>query len=138
MPVLPARGMIFMAKKFMFRGKEWEEISRMSIEDYAKIVTARERRTLKRGLTIVQKKLLEKIKKNPKGFYRTHSRDMIILPQMVGAKIGLFDGKKYETVEIKQEMINHRIGEFALTRKQVKHSSPGFGATRSSKFVPLK
>ncbi len=129
---------MIMAKKFVFRGKEWEEIAKMSIEEYAKLLTARERRTLKRGLTVVQKKLLEKIKKNPKKFHKTHAREMVILPQMVGAKIGVFDGRKYEPVEIKPEMINHRLGEFVLTRKQVKHSSPGFGATRSSKFVPLK
>ncbi|NOX71804.1 MAG: 30S ribosomal protein S19 [Candidatus Micrarchaeota archaeon] len=127
-----------MAKKFIFRGKEWDEISKMSIDEYAKLVTARERRTLKRGLTVVQKKLLEKIKEKPKKFHKTHSRDMLILPEMVGVKIGIFDGRKYESVEIKPEMINHRLGEFILTRKQVKHSSPGFGATKSSKFVPLK
>jgi small subunit ribosomal protein S19 len=127
-----------MAKKFTYRGKEWEEISKMGIDDYSKILTARERRTLKRGLTIVQKKLLEKMKKKPMKFHKTHARAMVIIPEMVGIKIGLFDGKKYEQIEIKPEMINHRLGEFALTRKQVKHSSPGFGATKSSKFVPLK
>ena len=129
---------MFMVKKYMFRGKEWEEISKMGIEEYSELITARERRTLKRGMTIVQKQLLEKIKKKPNKFHKTHSRDMVILPQMVGVKIGLFDGRKYETIEIKPEMINHRLGEFALTRKQTKHSSPGFGATKSSKFVPLK
>ncbi len=127
-----------MVKKFMFRGKEWEEISKMEVGEYAKIITSRERRTLTRGMTIVQKQLLEKIIKNPKKFHKTHSRDMVILPQMVGVKIGLFDGRKYETIEVKPEMINHRLGEFSLTRKQLKHSSPGFGATKSSKFVPLK
>ena len=63
---------------------------------------------------------------------------MIILPEMVGVKIGVYNGKEYTPVEVKPEMIGHRLGEFALTRKPVKHSSPGFGATRSSKFVPLK
>lgn len=127
-----------MAKKFTFRGKNWEEISEMGIDDYSKIIKSRQRRTLKRGLTIVQKKLLEKIKNNPKKFHKTHSREMVILPEMVGVKIGIFDGRKYESIDIKPEMINHRLGEFVMTRKQIKHSSPGFGATKSSKFVPLK
>ncbi len=56
----------------------------------------------------------------------------------VGIKIGVYSGKEYVPLEIKPEMLGHRLGEFVMTRKQVKHSAPGFGATRSSKFVPLK
>jgi small subunit ribosomal protein S19 len=63
---------------------------------------------------------------------------MVIIPEMVGVKIGIHNGKEYVSVDIKPEMLGHRLGEFAMTRKPVKHSSPGFGATRSSKFVPLK
>jgi len=63
---------------------------------------------------------------------------MVIIPEMVGAKLGVYNGKEFVSLEIKDYMIGHRLGEFILTRKQVKHSAPGFGATRSSKFVPLK
>lgn len=124
--------------KFEMRGKSLEEISGMDIEEFRKIITAKERRSLKRGFTEEQKKLLRKMVKNPKKFHRTKSREMIIVPQMLGIKVGIHNGKQYVTVDIKPEMLGHRLGEFALTRKGVKHSSPGFGATRSSKFVPLK
>jgi len=124
--------------KFTFRDKTPEEIRGMSIEEFAKLLKSRQRRTLKRGLTDNQKKLLEKIKKDPKKFHRTRCREMIILPEMVGVKIGVHNGKGYVTLEIRTEMLGHRLGEFAMTRKGVKHSAPGFGATRSSKFVPLK
>ncbi len=124
--------------KFMFRGRTWEEISKMSLEEFSKLLNSRVRRSLKRGLTEEEKKLLKRIRENPKKFHKTHCREMIILPEMVGVKIGIYNGKEYTPVEVKPEMIGHRLGEFALTRKPVKHSSPGFGATRSSKFVPLK
>ncbi len=124
--------------KFMYRGKSLEEIQNMSLAEFSKLLPARERRSLKRGLTERQKKLLEKIRKNPNKFHKTHCRDMLILPEMIGVKIGVHNGKEYVPIEIKPEMIGHRLGEFVLTRKQVKHSAPGFGATKSSKFVPLK
>ncbi len=124
--------------KFEMRGKSLEEIKGMDMEEFRNIIRARERRVLKRGFTEDQKKLLKKIKRDPKKFHRTKCRDMVIIPEMLGIKIGVYNGKEYITMEIKPEMIGHRLGEFALTRKSVKHSAPGFGATRSSKFVPLK
>jgi len=124
--------------KFEFRGKSFEEIKDLTLEEYSKMLKSRQRRSLKRGLSEKHKKLLEKIRKNPKKFHRTRSREMLILPEMVGVKIGVYSGKEYVTLEIKPEMLGHRLGEFVMTRKQVKHSAPGFGATRSSKFVPLK
>ena len=124
--------------KFMYKGKTLEELRQMSLEEFAELIPARSRRALKRGLTEIQKKLLLKIRKNPQKFHRTHCRDMVIIPEMVGVKIGVYNGKEFVPVEIKPEMLGHRLGEFALTRKRVKHSAPGFGATRSSKYVPLK
>ncbi|HDJ96451.1 MAG TPA: 30S ribosomal protein S19 [Candidatus Aenigmarchaeota archaeon] len=127
-----------MARVFRYRGVTLEELQKMSLEEFAKLVKARARRALLRGLTEGQKKLLEKIRKNPGKFIRTHERDMVILPEMVGAKIGVYNGKEYVPVEIKPEMIGFRLGDFAITCKRVKHSAPGVGATRSSKHVPLK
>jgi len=124
--------------KFAFHGKSFEEISEMNLEEFSLLLKSRQRRALKRGLGEKQKKLLEKIRKNPNKFHRTRCREMIILPEMVGIKIGVHNGKEYVTLEVKPEMLGHRFGEFAMTRKPVKHSSPGFGATRSSKFIPLK
>lgn len=127
-----------MVREFYFKGKKLDELKGMPVDDFAKICRARERRSFKRGLTEVQKKLLKRIEKNPGKFNKTRERDMIIVPQMLGRKIGVYSGKEYVELVIRPDMLGHRLGEFVLTRRVVKHSAPGFGATRSSKYVPLK
>lgn len=124
------------AKEFAFRGYTFEEIQKMSLEDFMKLLPSRERRKLKRGLTEQEEILLRKLRK--RGQARTHCRDMLILPEMVGKVVFVHNGKDFVRVEIKPEMLGHRLGEFAQTRRFEKHSGPGVGATRSSKFVPLK
>lgn len=123
-------------KEFLYRGYTFEEIQKMSLEDFMKLLPSRERRKLKRGLTEREKIMLEKLKK--KGSVRTHCRDMVVLPELVNKVIFVHNGKDFVRVEIKPEMLGHRLGEFAQTRRFEKHSGPGVGATRSSKFVPLK
>jgi small subunit ribosomal protein S19 len=123
-------------REFRYRGYTLEELLQMSMEDFAKLLTSRERRKIKRGFTEQEEKLLRKLRK--KGTARTHCRDMIVLPEMVGKVVYVHNGKEFVRVEIKPEMIGHRLGEFAQTRRFEKHSGPGVGATRSSKYVPLK
>lgn len=127
-------------QQFTLRGKTMEELSKLSHEEFSKLLTSRERRHMKRGFTKRQRKLLLNIKnsKNKEKPIRTHDRDMIILPEMVGYRLGIHNGKEYVPVIIVENMVGHRLGEFSQTRKKVTHSAPGFGATRSSKFVPLK
>jgi small subunit ribosomal protein S19 len=122
--------------KFLFKGKEVGELQKLSLEEFAALLPARQRRSIRRGLTPSQQKLLQSLK--GKDFVRTHVRDMIIIPEMLGKKIGVYNGKEFVTVEIIPEMLGHYLGEFAPTRKPVKHTAPGFGATRSSRYVPLK
>ncbi len=69
---------------------------------------------------------------------KTHVRDMVILPEMVGVTVLVHNGKEFIPVEIKPEMIGHYLGEFAISNKPVKHGTPGIGASRSSMYVPLK
>lgn len=126
-----------MAKKeFTFRGKTLEELKRLSINEFAEILTARERRSLKRGFTEQQKILFNNIKKGKE--IKTQCRDMIVLPIMVDMRIKIYRGNSFESVLIQPEMIGHRLGEFALTRKGVAHSAPGVGATKSSSAVSVK
>jgi small subunit ribosomal protein S19 len=127
-----------MAREFTFRGANLQQLRSMGIDEFAELCNSRERRALKRGLPEVQKKLLLRIRKNPRKFHRTHSREMVIVPEFLGVKLGIHNGKEYVPLEIKPEHLGRRLGEFVLTRKVVKHSAPGFGATRSSKYVPLK
>jgi small subunit ribosomal protein S19 len=131
-----------MPKKFTYRGFGLEELQQMPLEKFAELLPARQRRSLLRGLTPEQKKLLEKIREyKERGIdkpIRTHCRDMIILPEMVGVKMAVHNGKDFVVFEILPEMIGHRLGEFSQTRKRVIHGTPGIGATRSSMFIPLK
>jgi len=126
-----------MAKVFKYKGKTLEELQKMPLEEFAKLLPARQRRSLKRGFTVQQKKLLERIRKKGKPV-KTHVRSMIIIPEMIGKRVLVHNGKEWVAVDIRPEMLGHRLGEFAPTRKRVIHSAPGVGATRSSKFLPLK
>jgi len=118
----------------------------MSLEELAKIVPARIRRTLLRRLKYgwpeQWQRLLEKCYLAKMGKYKrpikTHARDMIILPIMVGLTIHVHNGKEYVPVHIKPEMLFHRLGEFAYTTKRVVHSAPGIGASKSTKHLSVK
>lgn len=121
---------------FKYRGKTLEELQRMNMDEFAELLPSRKRRSIKRGFTDRQKKLLQKIRGKDEA--KTHARDMIILPEMVDKTIKIYNGEEYVSVDIKPEMIGHYIGEFTQNRKEVEHSAPGLGATRSSKYIPLK
>ena len=126
-------------KEFRFHGLTIDEVKKLTIDELLPLIPSRMRRSLKRGLTQNQNKLLSDVKKaDEHDVIRTHQRDMIILPSFVGHKIAIHDGKEFHEVKIEPQMIGHYLGEFALTRSKVKHTGPGVGATRSSKFMPLK
>lgn len=126
-------------KEFRYRGMTLEDLQRLSVDELLPLFPSRIRRTLKRGLTKEQDKLYKDIKKaNQDDVVRTHCRDMIIFPEFIGHRIDVHNGKEFQRVDIKPEMIGHYLGEFAITRRKVKHTGPGVGATRSSKYMPLK
>jgi len=129
-------------KAFTYRGKTVEELKKMDFKEFAKLVPARQRRSLLRGFTDAQKRLLEKIKKAQEGKYnkviRTHCRDIIILPEMIGLKILVHRGKEFVPVVITEEMLGHYLSEMTLTRNRVAHSAPGVGATKSSAAFSVK
>ena len=125
-----------MTDEFTYRGKSLEELQEMSQDELAPLMDSRARRKLERGLRENEEKLLEKLE--DKDRVQTHLRGMIVLPEMVGKTIEIYNGQGFEEVDIEEEMIGHYLGEFAKTRKEVSHSAPGLGATRSSKHVPLK
>ena len=127
-----------MARVFTFRGKTFEELKGLTLEQFAKLITSRERRSLLLGMTDRQKKLLENIRKHPDKFHKTHERNMVIVPELVGTKIGIHKGNEFVLVTIDEKMVGHRLGELVLSRKRVQHSAPGVGATRSSRHIPLK
>ena len=126
-------------KEFRYCGLTVDELQKLSVEELLPLLPSRMRRTLKRGLTREQNKLLEDIKNaKERDMIKTHCRDMIILPAFIGHNILVHSGNEFQRVNIQPQMVGHYLGEFALTRKKVKHTGPGVGATRSSKFMPLK
>ena len=110
-----------MAKEFKYRGRTLEELKKMGLSELAELFPARQRRTLLRGLTDNQKKLVAKVESGKKKL-RTHCRDMIIIPQLVGHTLQVHNGKDWINVEITLERIGHYLGEFVQTRKMVRHS----------------
>lgn len=110
-------------KIFKFKGKTIEELKALSIDEFMMLLPARQRRSYKRGFSDEKKKLIAKVQK--KNTVKTHLRDMIILPVMVGKTIQVHTGKSFEAIIIQEEMLGHFLGEFALTRKRASHTSVG-------------
>lgn len=134
-----------MPKEFSYRGYSLDNLLSMSMDEFITLLPSRQRRSLQRGLTPEQRILLEKLreareaqKKDPSMNIKTHVRDLIILPEMVGVKVMVHNGKEFVPMEIRPGMIGHYLGEFAITNKPVRHGTPGIGASRSSMYVPLK
>jgi len=130
-------------REFRYRGYTLEELEKMDLDDFARLLPTKLRRyILRSNFTPEAKKLLEKVRKAKEGKYnkpiRTHVREMPILPIMVGLTIYVHNGKEFIPVEIRPEMIGKRLGEFAHTIKPVRHGMPGVGATRSSLYIPTK
>jgi len=129
--------------EFTYRGHTLEELRDMDLEDVAELLPARQRRSITRGLSVEKQKLLDEAREageeeTANDPIRTHLRDMPIVPEMVGITFAVYNGQSFERVNVEPEMLGHYLGEFQLTRTSVEHGQAGIGATRSSKFVPLK
>ena len=126
-----------MAKEFTYRGKTVQDLMSLSIKEFAQLLPSRQRKRLLKGYTDDQKKLLEKIRSKDRDI-KTHSREMIITPEMIGSSIKVYNGKEFFLVVIKEDMLGHVLGEFSLTRRRVMHNAPGVGATKSSSSVSVR
>jgi small subunit ribosomal protein S19 len=150
--------------RFRYRGRTLEELLNMPMDELIKLLPARARRSLLRmsdpeirkrmyeyGMLRSEKDEPERLKflkkvlkaremlaKGKNVVIKTHVRDMVILPVMVGLTIAVYNGKEYVPVRITPEMIGHCLGEFAPTTKKVEHGEPGLKATRSTLFVAMK
>ncbi len=127
-------------KEFTYRGYTLDEMRAMTFQEVLELLPSRARRTYRRGLDEQQQIFVDRLRSAPwdEAALRTHCRDVPILPDFIGKKVAIHNGHQFVTVDLKPEMIGHYLGEFSLTRGVVKHSGPGVGATRSSKFMPLK
>jgi small subunit ribosomal protein S19 len=130
-------------EEFTYRGHTLDELQDMSLDDVAELLPARQRRSIERGLSVEKEKLLEDAREageeeTANDPLRTHLRDMVILPEFVDLTFEVYNGQEFDRVKVEPEMIGHYLGEFQMTRSSVTHGQAGIGATRSSKFVPLK
>ena len=129
-----------MAKEFTYRGKTLEELKGMPLEQFAKLCNSRSRKSLKDGF---DKKFFSKVLKydlsNVKQkAIRTHRRDIVVIPQMLGMKLAVYRGNNFEQIEVKPGMLGHYLGELVLTRKRLMHGKAGIGATKSSTAITTR
>jgi small subunit ribosomal protein S19 len=135
-----------LVREFRFRGYNQDQLKSISIEALLPLLNARQRRSLNKRvgkyMNGQKRKLREEIKlalnEKLNNKLKTHVRDMIILPDMIGLSISVHNGKEFYEVTVKPEMVGHYLGEYAITNKRVQHGSPGVGSSRSSLYVPLK
>lgn len=135
-------------RKYSYRGVDLENLVTMTPDQLYELFPARTRRKFSRGLKKGEVTLMRKVRKSKIGVnadlgerpdpVKTHLRNVIIVPEMVGAIVGVYNGKTFTNVEIKAEMIGHYLGEFSISYTPVKHGRPGIGATHSSRFIPLR
>ena len=126
-------------KQFTYRGKSIEQLKELDVREFAKHVKSRTRRALLRQFQTVEdfvSRAKRKVEKNKP--IKTHKRGMIIVPQMVGMKIQIYNGHEFIPIEITSQMLGHRFGEFSPTRGKVKHGTAGIGSTKGSKSQAKK
>lgn len=127
-------------KEFTFKGKTLPELQKMSIDQFAELCDARVRRSLKKGVDKQILKRMEKakaqgVKAKP---IKTHKRDIIVIPSMVGVKFAIHRGNTFEQVDVQEKMLGHYLGELVFTRKRLQHGKAGIGATKSSTAITAR
>lgn len=130
-------------KKYTYRGLDIDDLMKLSQEKLLELFKSRQRRKFNRGIKHKFNRLINKIRKSKKNVQpgekpaavKTHLRNAVILPEMVGGVVGIHNGKEFLNVEIKFDMIGKYLGEFSLTYKMTSHGKPGVGATKGSQHV---
>merc|ERR1711976_372942 len=107
-------------RKYTFRRVDLDQLLDMSSEQLMELLHCRARRRFSRGLKRKPMALIKRLRKAKKEAppmekpecIKTHLRDMIIVPEMNGSIVGVYNGKTFSQVQIKPEMIGHYLGEF--------------------------
>ena len=114
-----------MVKKDVWKGVDEDNIEKLSIEDFLKKATSRERRTVNRALANKNKRyktLIEKVrevkKDNPKAVIRTHMRSAVILPEWVGLTFGIHNGKEFKKIEITVKKVGSKNDPLGIDGEQ--------------------
>lgn len=122
-------------KEHTYRGKTVKELQELSFDEFVHLLPSRERRTVDR-MSEELKQVYEKTKN--KDNVKTHHREMIVFPHMVGKVVKVHNGKAFVDVHVLPEMIGMRFGQLVPSRKRVSHGGPGVGATKSSSSVSVR
>ncbi|MBI4258616.1 MAG: 30S ribosomal protein S19, partial [Thaumarchaeota archaeon] len=103
-----------MVREFKYRGYSLQQLQSLSLENFLTLLPSRQRRSLNRSISNEKRKLLEDIRaakeKSTAKPIKTHARDMVILPYMVGVTVQVHNGKEFMALAIKPEMIGHYLG----------------------------
>ncbi len=119
-----------------YRGTLLAELKKLDVRACATYLPSRSRRSVLRHFELIERfiRRCEQSESHKKKI-RTHLREMVIVPHLVGKTIGVHNGKTFEDIAIVVDMVGHRLGEFAPTRKKVAHSAAGIGATKGSRAL---
>lgn len=130
-------------RTYSYRGVDLEQLLTMSNEEFIKLAPARIRRRFARGLGHKPARFMKKLRaaklaapENEKpNVVKTHMRNMIVFPEMIGSVVGIYNGKVFNQVEIRPEMLGHYLGEFSISYTPVRHGRAG---ATTSRFIPLR
>mmetsp|Transcript_4026 Transcript_4026/g.9903 ORF Transcript_4026/g.9903 Transcript_4026/m.9903 type:complete len:149 (-) Transcript_4026:97-543(-) len=132
-------------KKFSYRGVDLERLLTVSNERLLEMLPARPRRRfVHRGMQRKELTLLKKLRKSKRECgehekpapVKTHLRNMVIVPEMIGSIVQVYNGITFNTVDVKPEMVGHYLGEFSITYKPVRHGRSGTNVN-FDRFIPL-
>ncbi len=126
-------------KENTFRGKTLEELKKLDVREFAKLLTSRQKRFVLRQFHEIDEfvnRSRKKIEKNRP--IKTHKRTLVVVPELVGMRIQVYNGRAFTPVDLKWDMLGHKFGEFAPTRARIKHGKSGVGATKGSKSKSKK
>ena len=132
-------------KKFRYRGVDLDKLLELKTDELVALLPARVRRKFARGLPQGAHTLVKRIRAAKRAApagekpapVRTHLRSMVVLPEFIGAVVGIYNGRAFNQVEIRPEMVGHYLGELSITYKPVAHGRPGMLA-QMAKFIPMK
>ncbi len=126
-------------KEFTYKGMNIEELKKLDVREFAKFVPSRQRRTILRNFQKIEDFLNKsKIKLARGKKIKTHQRDLVVVPGMIGMNIQVYNGRAFVNFEVTGEMLGHKFGEFSMTRARIKHGSAGVGATKGTKHKSKK
>jgi len=127
------------SREKFYRGLNAEKLKGLDTREFSRLVKSRERRTILRNFNVIERFVKKcEVRSSKNRPIRTQNRSLVVVPAMLGKIIFVYNGREYIKVQIIEEMLGHRLGEFAPTRKTIKHGSAGVGATKSSASRSVK